>query len=129
MGGRGLIALVIVYYGGVYKDYVLVMLFYKYLSDLSKRQYDKYKERFGKDEARIKEKMKTDRFYLPPGTSFDEIYQKKELDNIGEVVNKALHKIEDLIIKPSWRICFLIWILIPRRFSANWNSAIRCLGI
>ena len=81
--------------GGVYKDYVLVMLFYKYLSDLSKRQYDKYKERFGKDEARIKEKMKTDRFYLPPGTSFDEIYQKKELDNIGEVVNKALHKIED----------------------------------
>ena len=61
---------------GVYKDYVLTMLFYKYLRDLSKIQHDKYKERYGNDEARIKEKMKLDRFYLPEGTSFDELYQK-----------------------------------------------------
>lgn len=79
----------------VYKDYVLVMLFYKYLSDLSKKQYNKYKDRFGSDETRIKEKMKSDRFYLPIETSFDEIYQRREQDNIGEEINKALHKIED----------------------------------
>ena len=36
---------------GVYKDYVLTMLFFKYLSDLSKKQHEKYKERFGNDEA------------------------------------------------------------------------------
>ena len=53
---------------GVYKDYVLVMLFYKYLSDLSKVQQEKYKERFGTDENRIQAKMKMDRFYLPEGT-------------------------------------------------------------
>ena len=47
--------------GGVYKNYVLVMLFYKYLSDLSKKQYEKYKERFGGDEKRIQEKRKSDR--------------------------------------------------------------------
>lgn len=80
---------------GVYKDYVLTMLFYKYLSDLSKIQHDKYKERYGNDEARIKEKMKLDRFYLPEGTSFDELYQKIELDTLGQEINKAFHKIED----------------------------------
>ena len=80
---------------GVYKNYVLVMLFYKYLSDLSKKQHEKYKERFGNDEARITEKMKYDRFYLPPKTSFDYIYKNIEKDEIGQEINKALDKIED----------------------------------
>lgn len=79
----------------VYKNYVLIMLFYKYLSDLSKKQYEKYKERFGDDKIRIQEKMKADRFYLPPKTSFDYIYSIVEHDNIGEEINKALDKIED----------------------------------
>ncbi len=79
----------------VYKDYVLVMLFLKYLSDLSKRSYEKYKERFGDNEERIQDKMKGDRFYLPPNASFNHVYQNKEKDNIGEIINKALHLIED----------------------------------
>jgi len=81
--------------GGVYKNYALVMLFYKYLSDLSKKQHEKYKERFGSDEKRIQEKMKADRFYLPPNTSFEYIYSINEQDNIGEELNKVLAKIED----------------------------------
>ena len=81
--------------GGIYKDYVLIMLFYKYLSDLSKKQYEKYRERFGSNEARIAEKMKSDRFYLPLKTSFDYIFTQREKDNIGEEVNKALHAIEE----------------------------------
>ncbi len=81
--------------GGVYKDYVLTMLFFKYLSDLSQKQHDKLKERYGSDEKRIAEKMKLDRFYLPPKTTFDYIYSIHEQDNIGEELNKALHRIED----------------------------------
>ncbi len=81
--------------GGVYKDYALTILFFKYLSDLNKKQHDMYKERFGNDEKRIEEKMKLDRFYLPPKSSFDYIYEKIEEDNIGEEINKALHRIED----------------------------------
>ena len=81
--------------GGVYKDYALTMLFFKYLSDLSKKQHEKYKARFGDDEARIQEKMKADRFYLPAGASFDDIFSKLEEDNIGEELNKAFQKIED----------------------------------
>ncbi len=80
---------------GVYKDYALTMLFFKYLSDLNKKQHALYKERFGDDEKRIEEKMKLDRFYLPPGASFGDIYRKIEEDNIGEELNKALHRIED----------------------------------
>jgi len=80
---------------GIYKDYVLTMLFFKYLSDLSKKQHAIYKERFGDDEKRIEEKMKLDRFYLPPKTAFDEIYSIHEQDNIGEEINKALHRIEE----------------------------------
>ncbi len=80
---------------GIYKDYALTMLFYKYLSDKSKAEHDKLKERFGDDEARIAAKMSTSRFYLPPETSFDFIYSRKEEDNIGDLINIALRKIED----------------------------------
>ncbi len=80
---------------GVYKDYVLVMLFFKYLSDLSEKQREKYEKRFEDDEKRIEEKMKLDRFYLPENTSFNYIYSIMEQDNIGEELNKALHKIEE----------------------------------
>jgi len=81
--------------GGVYKDYVLAMLFYKYLSDRSKEQHEKYKQRFGADEDRVRQKMKLDRFYLPEGSSFDEIYTKLEKDELGQELNKAFHKIEE----------------------------------
>jgi type I restriction enzyme M protein len=80
---------------GIYKDYVLSMLFFKYLSDLSKKKHDEYKARFAGDEKRIAEKMKLDRFYLPEKSSFDHIYSIIEQDNLGEEINKALHRIED----------------------------------
>lgn len=80
---------------GVYKDYALAMLFFKYLSDLSKKQHALYVERFGDDEERIAAKMKQDRFYLPPNTDFDYINSKKEEDNLGEEINKVMHRIEE----------------------------------
>lgn len=79
----------------IYKDYALALLFFKYLGDKSKVEYEKLKERFGDDEARIDAKMKTSRFYLPPGSSFDEVYKRVEDDNIGEVINTALRAIEE----------------------------------
>lgn len=80
---------------GIYKDYALTMLFFKYLSDKSKKQHAQYAERYGADEDRIASKMKQDRFYLPPNTDFEYIYAKKEEDNIGEELNKVLHRIEE----------------------------------
>ena len=39
--------------------------------------------------------MKTSRFYLPPDSSFDDVYKRKENDNIGEIINIALRAIEE----------------------------------
>lgn len=78
-----------------YMNYVLPMLFLKYLSDKSKQVHEEYKKRFGNDEKRISEKMRLDRFYLPPKASFDYIYSVLEQDNIGEEINKVLGRIED----------------------------------
>ena len=80
--------------GGVYKNYVLIMLFYKYLSDLFKIQEEKFQKRFG-GASRVRDKLRTGRFYLPPKTSFDYIYSIIEQDNIGEELNKVLAKIEN----------------------------------
>ena len=80
---------------GIYKDYALTMLFFKYLSDMSKKRHEEYKARFGDDEKRIAQKMEADRFVLPPDTDFDYIYKNMEEDNIGELLNKVLHRIED----------------------------------
>ncbi len=81
--------------GGIYKDYALAMLFFKYISDKSKKQLEKYKKRYGNDTERIAQKMKADRFYLPEDATFDHVYSLLENDNIGEEINKALHAIED----------------------------------
>jgi type I restriction enzyme M protein len=80
---------------GVYKDYVLAMLFYKYLSDKHKEQYAKFVERYGDDTDRIEAKMKLDRFYLPAGSTFEDVYNQVEDDKLGEILNKALQAIED----------------------------------
>lgn len=79
----------------IYKDYALALLFFKYLGDKAKVEHNKLKERFGDDEARIDAKMKTSRFYLPPNSSFDNVYKHIDDDNIGEVINTALKAIED----------------------------------
>lgn len=79
----------------IYKDYALTMLFFKYLSDKFKKEEQALVERFGDDKDRVDAKLKTSRFYIPAGKSFDDIYAKKEEDNIGELVNKALKAIEE----------------------------------
>lgn len=81
--------------GGVYKDYVLLFLFYKYISDLHRHEVEKLAKRYGNDQDRIEMRMKSFRFVLPKGTSFAEVYKRKSADNVGELINIALHAIED----------------------------------
>jgi len=81
--------------GGVYKDYVLLFLFYKYMSDLHRHEREKLVERYGDDTERIELRLKSARFVLPEDTSFDELHKKRDADNIGELINIALHAIED----------------------------------
>lgn len=78
-----------------YKDYILVMLFVKYLSDLHKDRYDALKEQFGDDEAMIQRRLKRERFVIPEGCSYYDLYEKRNKDDIGEQINKALEALED----------------------------------
>jgi type I restriction enzyme M protein len=65
------------------------------MSDLHRLELEQLKERYGDDSDRIALRLKNSRFNLPEGTSFDELILKKDEDNIGELINIALHRIED----------------------------------
>ncbi|MBE7474689.1 MAG: type I restriction-modification system subunit M [Anaerolineae bacterium] len=78
-----------------YKNYILVMLFVKYISDVWQDHYDQLKEKFGGDEERIERQLRYERFVLPAGCRFADLYAQRNADNLGEVINIALEKIEE----------------------------------
>ncbi|MCB8888224.1 type I restriction-modification system subunit M [Vreelandella malpeensis] len=80
---------------GQYKDYILVMLFLKYISDLWNDHLKTYREQFDGDEARIRRRLERERFVLPEGASFYDLHAQRNAPNIGELINIALEKIED----------------------------------
>jgi len=92
-----------------YKDYILVMLFLKYLSDVWKDHYEEYRKQYGKDDTRIRRKLERERFVLPvvemkeqeSGKVVDSftadyysLYERRAADNIGELINIVLDAIE-----------------------------------
>lgn len=77
-----------------YKNYILVMLFLKYISDVWRDHNVQYREQFDDDEERIRRRMARERFVLPDGCDFESLYRQRRADNIGEVINIALDKIE-----------------------------------
>ena len=80
---------------GVFKDYVLALLFYKYMSDMHKAERERLKDKYGENEERIKMRLQNARFVMPGGASFYDVIAQKNADNIGEILNKALRSIED----------------------------------
>lgn len=79
----------------VYKDYVLTMLFLKYLSDVWQDHYEQYQKQYPKKTELIEEMMKTERFQLPVEARFSTLYQKRDEPGNGERIDRALHAIED----------------------------------
>ena len=78
-----------------YKDYILVMLFLKYISDVWKDHYEAYKKQYGDDDERIRRRLGRERFVLPKGGSFYDLYDARNEPNIGEHINIALDAIEE----------------------------------
>ncbi len=78
-----------------YKNYILTMLFIKYLSDLWKDKRDEYEKNYKGDVKRIERALSRERFIVPQGSDFDFLYSKRDTANIGELINIALEKIED----------------------------------
>ena len=78
-----------------YKNYILPMLFLKYISDTWGERYRAIEKQYKGDRNRIKRRLQKERFVIPDGTLFEDIYDKRNKTNIGEIINIALEKIED----------------------------------
>ena len=78
-----------------YKNYILTMLFVKYLSDLRKDILADYTQRYNGDMVRVERAMKRERFVMPDEGTFDYLYERRDAANVGEIINIALEKIED----------------------------------
>lgn len=83
----------------IYKDYVLTMLFLKYISDVWQDHYDQYKKEYGDHPELITEMLKNERFVLPPKANFYSLYDKRQQPGNGERIDKALHAIEEANIQ------------------------------
>lgn len=79
----------------IYKDYVLVMLFVKYVSDIYKEHKKELMEKFNNDEQMVERQMRYERFVLNESASFDYLFENRTASNIGELINKALAGIEE----------------------------------
>lgn len=93
-----------------YKDYILVMLFLKYISDLWHDHYEVYRQQYGDDDERIRRKLDRERFTLPfvefknekTGEVIDRftadfysLHERRNEANIGELINIVLDGIEE----------------------------------
>ncbi|MBA1146668.1 type I restriction-modification system subunit M [Ectothiorhodospiraceae bacterium WFHF3C12] len=79
----------------IYKDYVLTMLFVKYLSDVWQDHWEQYQQEHGDHPELIQELMKNERFVLPEGANFYDLYKRRHEPGNGERIDKALHAIEE----------------------------------
>jgi type I restriction enzyme M protein len=81
--------------GSEYKDFILVFLFFKYVSDVWKEHFADAKARYGGDDVRVRRRMDRERFVLPKGANFDDLHRQRNADNIGELIDEALDAIAE----------------------------------
>jgi type I restriction enzyme M protein len=82
-----------------YKDYILVILFLKYMSDVWKEKRGAYSKKYDGDKERVKRALSRERFIVPEEAEFDYLFQHREAPltdkegkkhYIGELINIAL---------------------------------------
>ena len=78
-----------------YRNYILVMLFWKYMSDVWRDHRDAYLREYQGDEARVTRRLARERFQLPEGCDFYSLYALRNEPDIGERMNVALAGIEE----------------------------------
>lgn len=78
-----------------YKDFILTMLFLKYISDVWLDHYDGYKRKYGDKPELINVLMKNQRFALPSESSFYFLYEHRHKPGNGFRIDNALYAIEE----------------------------------
>lgn len=78
-----------------YKNYILVFLFIKYISDLWKDKVEEYSIKYKGDADRVERALKRERFVVPNESTFDYLYSHRNDVNIGELINIATANLEE----------------------------------
>lgn len=92
-----------------YKDFILTMLFLKYISDVWQDHVDHYQQQYGDEPELIHEMMKNERFVIPEITlknddgsikdkfqaTFNHLWQRRHEPGNGERIDICLHAIEE----------------------------------
>ncbi len=79
----------------IYKDFVLTMLFLKYISDVWNDHRTRYEAEHPGHPELVDELMKNEAFVLPAHASFDWLHERRHQPGNGERIDKALHAIEE----------------------------------
>ncbi len=92
-----------------YKNYILTMLFLKYLSDVWSDRKAGYEAKYKENAERVQRALDRERFVVPYielkdetgkvsdrfSATFDSLYERRGAGNIGELINIVLAAIED----------------------------------
>lgn len=78
-----------------YKNYILVMLFLKYLSDVRKDTIKELSEKYPNDPERVQRQLSYEPIQMPETSTFDYLHLNRGADDIGQKINMAFTALED----------------------------------
>ncbi|WP_426482226.1 type I restriction-modification system subunit M [Chryseobacterium sp. R2ACT005] len=78
-----------------YKDYILTMLFLKYVTDVFIEKKEEYGRKYDGNMDRVKRALERERFIVPDESSFYFLYENRNNPKIGEMINHALAELEE----------------------------------
>ena len=77
-----------------YKNYIRVMLFVKYVSDVWFDHREQYQREL-RDPERVERRLSRDPFVMPKGADYYALYELRNAANLGDEINIALAAIEE----------------------------------
>ena len=75
-----------------YKDYVLPIMFFKYLSDSYLDELEKLKKQYA-DVRRFERQKRYLAFTIKDEASFQKLFEQRNSQNLGQLINTTLRKI------------------------------------
>lgn len=79
----------------IYKDFILTMLFLKYISDVHQDKVNELKAEYGNIPELIAEMLESQSYKIPAGCSFWDLYESRFEAGNGSRIDTVLHAIEE----------------------------------
>lgn len=80
-----------------YRNYVLVMFFWKYVSDVWRDRCAQYQKELGDNPDQIRREMSHEWLVLPEGSSFYDIYKQRDEQCLSNLIHAALKTLEEAL--------------------------------